>query len=232
MEAKILDIDTLDIDKIINVLSYDGICKVTFYKKITPYDFLNFCKKFLLVTPLLQNDPDVIRVSKNATFGIHELPWHQEGSHYENDIISVTYNYKNCEKFPTEFINTNTIVKEFCNDLDYYDRIEITLKDWGRVKRKKENSEEWGWFWSNKNISLKSRSRIKVLTKLDDKFYLFINPKYTDEILNDDGNHYFNLIKKFESREQDIEKFKLISTTKVNESRSFNIFHDTFVSSL
>jgi len=217
MKVKILNIDTLYVNEIINILNCDGICKVSNDKKITPNDFLNFCKKFLLITPLTKNDPDIIKVSKNTTFSTYDLPWHQEGSHYENNIISVTYNYKNCEKFPTEFINTNTIVKEFCNDLDYYDRIEITLKDWGRVKRKKENSEEWGWFWSNKNIPLKSRSRIKVLTKSNDKFYLFINPKYTDEILNDDDNHYFNLIKKFDSREQNIEKFKLISNIKSNE---------------
>jgi len=217
MKVKILDIDTLDVNKIINILNCDGICKIKNNKKIIPKDFFNFCKKFLLITPLTENDPDIIKVSKNTTFSTYDLPWHQEGSHYENDIISVTYNHENCQKFPTEFINTNTIVKEFCNDIDYYDKIEIILKDWGRIQRKKDNNEEWGWFWNNKNVLLKSNSRIKVLNKLNDKFYLFINPKYTGEILNDYNNYYFNLIKKFEAREQDIERFKLTSNIKNNE---------------
>ena len=121
MKVKILNIDTLYVNEIINILNCDGICKVSNDKKITPNDFLNFCKKFLLITPLTKNDPDIIKVSKNTTFSTYDLPWHQEGSHYENNIISVTYNHENCQKFPTEFINTNTIVKEFCNDIDYCD---------------------------------------------------------------------------------------------------------------
>ena len=179
------------------VLKDKGICKIE-SKKLSIDEFLNFCKTFLIITPLLPGDADVIKVSKNETFGVYDLPWHPEGSWVDEDIITVTYNYKNCEKFPTEFINTNEIFQKYCFDLKYFANIEVVLKNWGRVK-------------------FDNYKKIKILKKRDGKFYIFINPKYTEEIINDYDGLYYNLIKKFENRDKEIEKFKLDINIKSND---------------
>lgn len=161
-------------------------------------EFLDFCKSFLKIVKLLPDDPEVIKVSKKSIFGVSDLPWHFEGPWLDDDIITVTYNHKNCEKFPTEFINTNDIVNEYCYDLEYFKNVKIVLKNWGR-------------------INFDHKKEINVLQKRNKKYYLFIHPKYTKKIINDPKRTYYNLIKKFEKRDDEIEKFKFVPNLKQSD---------------
>ena len=172
----------------LSVLKTEGICKIT-KSKMSIEEFESFCKSFLKIVKLLPDDPNVIRVSKDQVFGVSDMPWHFEGPWFNDDIITVTYNHKNCEKFPTEFINTNKVVEKYCKDIDYFKNIKVVLKNWGRIK-----SDEY--------------KEVNVLQERDGKHYLFIHPKYTKNVLNDTKDLYRDLISKFEERDEDIENMK------------------------
>ena len=201
MEAKVLNLNTLSIKSIIDILNNDGICKVKNNKNMSIEEFCAFCKRFLTIVKLIPNDPEVVRISKDHYLSRIYLPWHPEGSWVEDDIISASYNYLNCEKFPTEFINTNEILNDYCDDINYYKKIKVKLKDSGRFKWNKNNNKK----------------EINVIEKRNQKYYLYINPQYTDEIINDNKSLYKNLIKKFWDREDEIEKYKFTAEVEKND---------------
>ena len=57
MEAKVLNLNTLSIKSIIDILNDDGICKIKNNKNMSIEEFRTFCKRFLTIVKLLPNDP-------------------------------------------------------------------------------------------------------------------------------------------------------------------------------